>query len=78
MSHKHFSVMPSFAHAFYFWFSLIYLIGRTLAVSLYSADINDESKRPIETFRAVPRESWCLEVNLLIQFCKRIIKFCFL
>lgn len=55
--------MPSAATTFYFWFSLMYLIARTLAVSLYSADINDQSKRPIETFRAVPRESWCLEVK---------------
>lgn len=55
--------MPSFAHAVYFWFSLTFLITRTLAVSLYAADINDESKRPSRVFRAVPRESWCLEVS---------------
>lgn len=57
-----FSAIKSYAHAAYFWFSLIYLIVRTLAVSLYSAEIHDESKRPIEVFRAIPRESWCLEV----------------
>ena len=55
--------MSSFAKGFYFWFSLIYLIVRTLAVSLYSAEINDESKRPVEFLRAIPRESWCLEVS---------------
>jgi gustatory receptor len=55
--------MPSFAEGFYFWFSLIYLIIRTLAVSLYSAEINDESKRAIEVLRAIPREAWCLEVS---------------
>lgn len=55
--------MTSFYHSAYFWFSLIYLIIRTLAVSLYSAEINDESKRPVEVFRAIPRESWCLEVT---------------
>lgn len=55
--------MRSIAHGVYFWFSLLYLIGRTLAVSLYSADINSESKRPIQVFRAVPRESWCTEVK---------------
>lgn len=54
--------MQSFAQGFYFWFSLIYLIIRTLAVSLYSAEIHDESKRPVEVLRAIPRESWCLEV----------------
>jgi gustatory receptor len=55
--------MATFAQGFYFWFSLIYLIIRTLAVSLYSAEINDESKRPIEALRVVPRASWCLEVR---------------
>jgi gustatory receptor len=39
------------------------LIGRTIAVSLYSASINDESKRPLEVFRAVSREDWCMEVK---------------
>lgn len=57
--------METFTQAFYFWFSLIYLIIRTLAVSLYSADINEESKRPIEVLRAIPRESWCLEVRFM-------------
>ncbi|KAG5679767.1 hypothetical protein PVAND_009307 [Polypedilum vanderplanki] len=54
---------PTFAHTFYFWISLIYLIGRTLAVSLYSASINDESKKPLEVFRSVSREDWCIEVK---------------
>lgn len=47
----------------YFWYSLIFLIVRTLAVSLFSADINDESKQPLKMFRFVPTESWCLEVR---------------
>lgn len=60
------SPMPSLAHAVYFWFSLTFLITRTLAVSLYAADINDESKKPTRVLRAVPRESWCLEVGGLL------------
>jgi len=39
------------------------LIGRTLAVSLYSASINDESKKPLDVFRSVSREGWCMEVK---------------
>lgn len=58
-----FRPMESFAHAFYFWFSLIFLIGRTLAVSLYSATIYDESRKPLEILREVPQGSWCLEVR---------------
>lgn len=55
--------MPSVAHAVYFWFSLIFLITRTLAVSLYSAGIHDESKKPINVLRSVPYDSWCVEVQ---------------
>lgn len=55
--------MKSFAHAFYFWFSMIYLIVRTLAVSLYSASVNDESRRPLDVFRSVSRRDWCVEVK---------------
>lgn len=50
-------------HAFYFWFSFIYLISRTLAVTIYSAEINDQSKEPFKAIRVVPREAWCLEIK---------------
>lgn len=56
-------VMPSFAHAMYFWFSLFFLLFRTMALSLYAAAIHDESKKPIEVLRAVPHYSWCMEVR---------------
>lgn len=58
-----FRPMPSFAHAIYFWFSLFFLIARTLALSLYAASIHDESKKPIDVLRAVPHYSWCTEVR---------------
>lgn len=32
-------------------------------MSLYSASINDESKKPLEVFRAVSRHDWCIEVK---------------
>ncbi|KAJ6635417.1 Gustatory receptor for sugar taste 64f, partial [Pseudolycoriella hygida] len=55
--------MPSLVHAFYFWFSFICLVTRTLAVTLYSAEINDQSKEPFKVIRIVPREAWCLEIK---------------
>ncbi|XP_030372203.1 uncharacterized protein LOC115622410 [Scaptodrosophila lebanonensis] len=54
---------PSASHTLYFWFSLTFLLGRTLILSLYSASINDESKRPLLIFRCVPREYWCMELK---------------
>lgn len=62
--------MPSIAHAMYFWFSLFFLIFRTLALSLFAASIHDESKKPIEVLRAVPHYSWCLEVR---RFCEEVV-----
>lgn len=32
-------------------------------MSLYSASINDESKKPLDVFRAVSRQDWCIEVK---------------
>uniref|UniRef100_A0A1I8MLZ4 Gustatory receptor n=1 Tax=Musca domestica TaxID=7370 RepID=A0A1I8MLZ4_MUSDO len=47
----------------YFYFSLVFLFLRSLAVSLYSAAIYDESRKPLRVLRSVPKESWCLEVK---------------
>lgn len=33
------------------------------------AEINDESKKPIDVLRAVPKETWCSEV---VRFCDQI------
>lgn len=63
----YFSKQPSIAHALYYWYSLVFLVARTLAVSLCSAEINDESKEPLKVFRSVPPESWCLEVKCFWQ-----------
>ncbi|XP_039965718.1 gustatory receptor for sugar taste 64f-like [Bactrocera tryoni] len=43
--------MSPLAHVACFYFSLFYLIGRTLAVSLYSASIKDESRKPLRVLR---------------------------
>jgi gustatory receptor len=37
----------------YLWFSLIFLIGRTLAVCWYASQINDESKKPLNVLRSI-------------------------
>lgn len=54
----------------YFWLGLIFLIGRTLAVSMYAAEVNDESKRPIEVLRTIPRDGWCLEAK---RFAEEVV-----
>ncbi|XP_055326852.1 gustatory receptor for sugar taste 64f-like [Sitodiplosis mosellana] len=62
--------MRSIPHAIYFWFSLIFLISRTVAVSLYSSQIHDESKKPIIVLRSVPNHSWGIEVR---RFCEQVV-----
>lgn len=58
-----FRPMPSFLHGLYFWFSFLFLVGRTLAVSLLAGAIHDESKKPILVFHSVPSQSWCVETR---------------
>ncbi|ALC43487.1 Gr64e, partial [Drosophila busckii] len=54
---------PSASHTAYFWFSLAYLLARTLILSLFSASVNDESKRPLVIFQLVPRRYWSAELK---------------
>lgn len=37
----------------YLWFSLTFLIGRTLAVCWFASQINDESKKPLQVLRSI-------------------------
>ncbi|XP_055909611.1 LOW QUALITY PROTEIN: uncharacterized protein LOC129944290 [Eupeodes corollae] len=50
------SVTPSHSliRSIYFWYSLIYLIGRMVVVSMTAALINDEAKKPIAVLQLVP------------------------
>ncbi|XP_075163266.1 gustatory receptor for sugar taste 64a-like [Haematobia irritans] len=50
----------------YFWYSLLYLMGRTVFVFLTAASINDESKGGLAVLRRVSSETWCVEVERLI------------
>ncbi|TMW44904.1 hypothetical protein DOY81_010015, partial [Sarcophaga bullata] len=50
-------------HTLYFWYSLIFLLGRTFILALYAAEINEESRKPLAIFRKVKRECWCPELK---------------
>lgn len=45
-------------------------MARTLAVCLYSAEIHEESKKPIAVLRAAPNISWCTEAQRLFENVK--------
>lgn len=59
-----FSELPSLIHYFYFWYSIVYLIGRTCIVYLCAASINDESKKPLKIIRLIPTTGLCMEVSI--------------
>ncbi|EDW70120.1 gustatory receptor for sugar taste 64a [Drosophila virilis] len=50
----------------YFWYSVLYLVGRTACVFLTAATINDESKTALTVLRRVSSRNWCVEVERLI------------
>lgn len=43
----------SLVDGLYLWFSLIFLIGRTLAVCWFASRINDESQKPLHVLRSI-------------------------
>lgn len=57
------SQIRSLSNLTFYWYSLIYLILRTFFVYICASEINDESKKSVEVFRAVPRASWCIEIK---------------
>lgn len=50
--------LPTALRVLYFWFSMLFIIFRTTAVSFSMARINDESKKPIDILRSIPSHSW--------------------
>lgn len=56
---------PTFFRTIYFWFSLAFLIMRTLMVSLFASCVNDESKKPIVVLRNVSSNFWKSESKRL-------------
>lgn len=58
-----FRSLPTIHRMVYFWYSLIFLLMRTLAVSFFAARINDESKKSIKILRDLNTHSWNNETN---------------
>lgn len=48
----------------YFWYSLLYLIGRTTFVFLVTSSINDAANYPIKFVRQRRTSEWCVEVDI--------------
>lgn len=61
------------AETVYFFYSFGFILARTIAVSLYAAWINDESKKPLEVLNSIPSEHYCTEVSENIIFTVLIL-----
>lgn len=48
-----FKAESSLVDGLYSWFSLLLLLGRTLAVCWYASKINDEARKPLATLRSI-------------------------
>lgn len=57
------SSLPYLINNIYFWYSLLYLIGRTVFVFLCAASVHDASLRPLEYMRHAQTAGWCTELE---------------
>ncbi|XP_062138673.1 gustatory receptor 5a for trehalose isoform X1 [Drosophila sulfurigaster albostrigata] len=63
---KSINTMQSTVHAFYFYFSLSFLIGRSTAVLLFVSSVNDAARDPLlQLLRQVPHAGYSDEVSRL-------------
>ncbi|XP_055545713.1 gustatory receptor for sugar taste 64a [Wyeomyia smithii] len=47
----------------YYWFSLLFLIGRTAAMFLCAARIHETAKKPHDIILKIPDVGWCVELD---------------
>ncbi|XP_075162535.1 gustatory receptor 5a for trehalose-like [Haematobia irritans] len=64
---KSINTMPSVAHAIYFYFSLLFLLARTLAVCLYLAEVNERSRELLPILKQIPSTAYNNEVERFIM-----------
>ncbi|XP_068159074.1 LOW QUALITY PROTEIN: gustatory receptor 5a for trehalose [Drosophila tropicalis] len=55
--------MPSMAHTVYFFFSLAFLLGRSIAVVIVVSSVNDRSQEPLRLLKLVPQRAFHVEVE---------------
>lgn len=57
------STLPFLINYVYFWYSLVYLFGRTIIAQFIAANIYDSSLKPLKLFQSIPCEGFCIEVH---------------
>ncbi|GAB0093012.1 Gustatory receptor [Sergentomyia squamirostris] len=59
--------MVTWTYSLYFWFSLSYLIVRTLGICWFGAEIHTESKKPARILRRIPTDGWNIEAERFLE-----------
>jgi gustatory receptor len=59
------SIQSNFVDEVYFWFNFTFILFKTLCVYIYSAEIYEESRKPLIVLKAIPKEGWCFETKRL-------------
>ncbi|EDW05834.1 gustatory receptor 5a for trehalose [Drosophila mojavensis] len=62
---KSINEMPSTMHAVYFYFSLAFLIGRSLSVLLFVSAVHERARDPLRLLQLVPPSGYLSEVQRL-------------
>ncbi|XP_055605235.1 gustatory receptor for sugar taste 64a-like [Uranotaenia lowii] len=47
----------------YYWFSLLFLIARTVTMFLSAAHIHETAKKPLDIVTRIPNSGWCVELE---------------
>lgn len=58
-----FGDFPEKLNALYFYFSIIFIISRTLSMLYFSTTVNEASQRPYKILRSIPHNAWGPEVD---------------
>lgn len=60
---KSFQSMDTFRQALFFWYALLFLIGRFVIVCIVAANFHEETKRPLKILDKVPASRWSMEAQ---------------
>ncbi|XP_060810407.1 gustatory receptor 5a for trehalose isoform X3 [Amyelois transitella] len=59
--------LQGYEHAVYFVFSFIFLVSRSLSVSLIASKVHSASKEPANALYDVPSDAYCIEVQRFLN-----------
>uniref|UniRef100_A0A1B0GLQ7 Gustatory receptor n=1 Tax=Lutzomyia longipalpis TaxID=7200 RepID=A0A1B0GLQ7_LUTLO len=59
--------MEPWTYSVYYWFSLFYLIARTVGMCLFGAEVHTEAKKPAAVLRKIPSEGWNVEAERFLE-----------